>query len=308
LVLYWSFLESFTGELAGGGDPTAPVGDVNYSGDENPVTYSAANPMTHPDWYGYAKKLGASEWHKHYKGTVSIGGGPDERQNLTWRGRFANLGAKFYNFYSEGEDVLSIHRGGLKIFEDGYAAITDGGRNAWVLGEKLKGRMLMSNQGGSQYGGWSFNYDDEAYWRWAGPLLNREPILPYDDNGTPGANSIPWEQLKTRPFFDWGWASPLTEPEGSSWAAANRDQLLAQAIPAMTVAAGGPGGGKMIKNLLQKNVINMQGRFPNDWPEERKAKGDLRWKHSDLRNVSYLYIYKIFNGMLNPTEITEIQP
>ncbi len=282
-------LEAFAGDLEGGGDPSYIDGDTLYDPlDPSLALYSGVNPMIHPDWYGYAKKLGANEWHQHFKGEESIGGGPDQRQKLTFRNRFGNLsGRNFYNFYSSGEEVLGTHLGGLK-YEDAKALIGDGGRYSWTLQEKLKGRMWF-DVGGSDYGGWEFNSSSYAL----------------SDKAT--ANATPVDQIKVLPFFRLGEASEVAEPGGSSLVENPdyRDRLLADAIPATTLPAGGPGGMIFLtsRTLPKENVVNMQEKFTNDWPVERKAKGDLRWKHSDLRNVPYLYIYKIYNGMLKPTEI-----
>lgn len=79
-----------------------------------------------------------------------------------------------------------------------------------------------------------------------------------------------------------------------------RDKWLAEAFPALTGAAGGPEGMGLNGTLNPNNVQDMQMEFTNGWPQERIDKGDMRWKHSDLRNVSYLYLFKIFENMVNP--------
>jgi hypothetical protein len=84
-----------------------------------------------------------------------------------------------------------------------------------------------------------------------------------------------------------------------------RNEMLADEIPATTLPVGGPAGGSMIKKIVAENIIDMQKRFVTCWPEERLEKGDTSWKHSDLRNVPYLYIHKIFTGMLNPKELEQ---
>ena len=47
----------------------------------------------------------------------------------------------------------------------------------------------------------------------------------------------------------------------------------------------------------------MQNHTPNDWPEELKAEVDDGpkvnvWKHSDIKNVAYYYVYLLFNKLL----------
>jgi hypothetical protein len=290
-------LEAFTGELEGGGDPNYSGGDALYTGGDDPAVYTAANPMAHSDWYGYAKKLGASEWYKHFIEDVAVGGDKDQRQFLTFKNRFANLiGANFYNFFSSGEEVLDTHIGNPGLFD---IATNGPGRYAWALQEKLKGRMVNGMVLGSPYGGWEF-VDDYTITTSSGTITYLNKSIPKDK-----ANQLMPYDLKIRPFFNLGWASPLPEPGGSDWAEVNRDQLLAEAIPSMTLPAGGPGGSKMIKSLLTDNVIDMQSTFTNDWPEERTSSEMDGWRHSDLKNVAYLYIYNIFNKMLKPMESTQ---
>jgi hypothetical protein len=300
-------LEAFTGEIEGGGDPDCPGGprcpgtDVIYAGEDASSVSSAANPMINPKWYDYEKKLGSSEWYKHFDAELSIGGKPDARRSLTLRGRYADLnkiGATFYNFYSSGEEVLGTHYGDLAAFEDGSEFVVDGGRNAWTLQEKLKGRMWFG-LGSSNYGGWSF----------ASPyvVVTSTGTISYLNNAMPLAiaNQLTPTQLRTQPFFGLGQASPLSEPGGSEWAEIHRDQLLAEAIPSITLPSGGPGGKDMDIKLFDKNVFDMQDTFTSGWPQVRIDKGDTRWKHSDLRNVAYLYVYKIFKKMANSMGVTQ---
>jgi len=75
------------------------------------------------------------------------------------------------------------------------------------------------------------------------------------------------------------------------------DRLLADAIPALTLAAGkievsdiGP---------INEFNFNMQSTFKTAktagiyWPSARQDQPN--WRHSDLREVAYTYLYKIFN-------------
>jgi hypothetical protein len=292
-------LEAYTGDLVNGGDPEPSGVDEAYDPVASPdAVYSDANPMILPDWYNYAKKLGAAEWYQHFKGDTSIGGGEDQRSKLTFRDRFGSFsGATYYNFYSKGEEVLGIHRGGIKIAGDVKDLLMDGGRNAWALQEKAKG-FLSFNYGGSDYGGWAF----------ASPYVVTTPTgtISYSNNTTPlaTANLLAPDELKVQPFFKLGQASPLVGPDGSGWAEAHRIQLLAEAIPATTVAMGGAGGKTVNPEIIAtKRNLDMQNTFANGWPQERIDKGDMRWKHSDIRNVSYLYNYKIFEKLANPTGV-----
>ena len=280
-------LEAFTGELVGGGDPNYSGGDAVYSGGDDQVVFTAANPMSHPDWDGYAKKLSASEWYKHFTGEIAIDGGEDRRQYLTFRNRFKNLfGVNFYNLYSSGEEVLDTHTGNPDLFD---IATNGPGRFAWTLQEKLKGRMLNGMVLGSAYGGWEF-VDDYTITTSSGTITYLNKSMPRDK-----ANQLMPQELKIRPFFNLGWASPLSESGGSAWAGVNRDQLLAEAIPATTLPAGGPSGGVLAAKI---SSINMQDTFFNGWPIERGGISKIKWLHSDLREVSFLYIFGVFEHLL----------
>jgi hypothetical protein len=236
--------------------------------------FDVSNPMVHPNWYGYQKRLGASEWHTLFDDT-------DYRSSLTWRNRFASLPDEitYYNFYSSGEEVLDTHTGDPSLID----IVTDGvGRYAWALQEKLKGVMGTGLVLGSSYGGWGFNL--EYY------------VLPDKS----AANVLPTEGLKTIPFFRLGSATELAETSGSQYAHDNQTKLLAEAFPALTLPAGGWEGGRTAsdESFPKENVIDMQTAFTkSEWPDERGGNAKKKWLHSDLRNVAYTYIYKIFESM-----------
>ena len=209
-------------------------------------------------------------------------------------------GATYYNFYSTGEEVLDVHTGALKIYEDAKAMALDGGRFAWVLSEKEKGRMWI-NFGGSDYGGWGF-YEKYVIESPGSTTTYMNKTMPLSI-----ANQLTPAQLKVQPFFKLGRASSLVEPNGSSWADTNHAILISESVPATTVAAGGEGGVALKDSgrIKSTQVLDMQAVFKNGWPNERTNKGDVRWKHSDLRNVSYIYIYKIFSKMADPTGVLQ---
>lgn len=84
---------------------------------------------------------------------------------------------------------------------------------------------------------------------------------------------------------------------GTGWV---KDRFLAQIVPARTLPAGSNPVSKF--NDWNGN-IDMQARFKNGWPASR---GNLtNWKHGDVKNVAYPYIYQLFdfiveNGGLRP--------
>jgi hypothetical protein len=245
-----------------------------YMGDnQNPVEqFESSNPMVHPDWYGYQKRLGATEWYTLFDTY-------DDRNKLTWRNRFADLpnGINYFNYYSSGEEVLDTHLGDpglIDIVKDGQ------GRYAWALQEKLKGAMSTSWVLGSSYGGWELN---SGYYM----FLDKS-----------AANVLPADKLKTIPFFRLGSAAELAETNGSQYAHDNRPKLLAEAFPSLTLPAGGPDGMRLDNFAFGKiKALDMQSTFPNGWPKERENRDDYRWLHSDMRELSYVFISELFNDI-----------
>ena len=101
--------------------------------------------------------------------------------------------------------------------------------------------------------------------------------------------------LRTKPFFskDSDDAPLFTESNGSSHAAMNMERLLAGAFPARTAPAG-----KIDIGVNANKNYDMQAEFKTggQWPNERGNPAD--WRHSDIRDVSYPYIYGLFNKFI----------
>jgi hypothetical protein len=223
--------------------------------------------MIHPDWTDYSNRLWATEWHQLFEPG-------DGRRTLTWRGRFPNVVSKAYNFYSSGEEVLEQHTG--MPYE--LSSPWNKGQSAWCLQEKLKGRFEFFSWGGSTYGGWDFNRSH--YW-W-----------PSKYKGEAHTN-IPDEELLSQPFFDdGGFGEPLYHNSGSSYAFEYQPKLLAQMIPALSL----PVGANFVQaiGLNGNGNFNMDTGFKNGWGRYH-TRYQERWLHSDIRDMSYLYVYKVFD-------------
>ena len=263
---------------------------------------SATVPMIHSDWASdnYARRLWASSWY----GLFEAG---DARYLLTWSNRLANLPfTSIYNFYSSGEEVLRAHPGLTPNFV-GYVAGaivdliwhgTPAAAYVWALQEKEKGRMLGDAILGSSYGGWKFNDDSYGTYNF---LLNDWEHMP-----AATAALLPDSQLRTNAFFQVTSAffkidTNLFGPSGSAYAQANRNRLLARAIPALTLPIGA--NPVPVLNVLGQN-FDMQALYENGWPTERMQTSERdNWHHSDFREVAYTFTYKLFNQFVTLGEL-----
>jgi pimeloyl-ACP methyl ester carboxylesterase len=248
--------------------------------------------MIYPDWaaQSYDSHLWASDWYQLWPGN-------DARSTLTWNNRLSNFnGANVYNFYSSGEEVLRTWPGGsipstfLGIAVNQIIAYFQGqpGYYAWTWQEIMKGRMdstLNNSLLSSDHGGWRFN-------------------SAYSSLTVSQANALSGSELQTNAFFDFSAHSGFTADlalegsGGSAYAAANRNRILSDAIPAVTL----PVGANPVPHNVAAN-FDMQALYENGWPSGRPlrqvgqpAAGE--WHHSDIQVVAYLYTYQLFNQLV----------
>jgi hypothetical protein len=259
--------------------------------------------MIHPEWYLYTNRLYANEWFQLFPAN-------DARSTLSWSNRVANLPlTNIYNFYSSGEEVLRTHVGSppsipgfvigelLGAFDD-----VPMGTYTWAFQEKMKGRTQGNAVLGSNHGGWGFSTNPAYYTNFLyqdGWVTNRL--------GPAEVANVPAEQLRTNAFFQMTSSSfaadaALYGPSASAYAQANRERILSDAIPALTL----PVGANAVPTLsleqlgVERNFL-MPDLFKNGWPSERPASGTEagKWYHSDVREVAYTYIYKLFDEIVN---------
>jgi hypothetical protein len=246
--------------------------------------------MVYSTWRPYSPRLFASDWWQLFPSD-------DGRNKLTWNNRFGNLrNTDIYNFYSSGEEVLrrynvdppaGVLRGLVTELVENWAGHPYGSY-VWVWQEKGKGTSRLDNFIGSTHGGWKFSY----YWR--------------DPQGKPlspdAMNDIPNSRLQEQPFFSVGSSAngppdeDLLGDDGSAYAQANRNRILSDAIPALTL----PVGANWVKKFAPQNVddrnFDMQEEFENGWPSSRSTGVEAYyWHHSDFVYVAYPFTYKLFN-------------
>jgi len=83
---------------------------------------------------------------------------------------------------------------------------------------------------------------------------------------------------------------PLDVNTGSSTAAENFPYIMGFEIPALSFAAGST----RLKPFGAENSTDMN-TFTDIWPVDRS---DIAWRHSDYRDVAYLYTYDVYDNMV----------
>jgi pimeloyl-ACP methyl ester carboxylesterase len=218
-------------------------------------------------WGQYPEWLWCSEWHTNFPAG-------DGRRQMTWRDLFSAGAGNAYNFYSSGEDVLKAHP---HATDPGLWCYFSG-EYSWCLQEKRKGQNWISVIGGETYGGWGLN-------------------VYYIMNGTMPMDA---EETKSEPFFHTGRPEladlyvPLNTNQvdvGSQFAVNNLNFLLASFVPSRTLPMGANNVQALNSPTEIKNFNMQTPEFQTGWPGERD---DNDWLHSDLREVAYPFVRKLF--------------
>jgi hypothetical protein len=237
----------------------------------------------------------------------------------------------------DGTPTAAVVHNAFNLIAGG--GIASMGANAWVIQEKSKGDELnlWKIHAGCEYGGWGFNLDDpllnvdpvwyEPYIS-GGSVIGRRVKTP-DEIGSVSADLL--SQTRWTPLFKTGWgkwdgSNPTkivvdTSPSyytGPSWIfdlyardttgsdvaanSANRAQLLAEAIPALSL----PVGANLCTKILAAKQFNMPAQFANiiNWPRSVEKNGVPDWHHSDMDQVAYPFIYSFYNRLVLITNIT----
>jgi hypothetical protein len=259
----------------------------------------AYNPnMLYSTWNPYANRTFASDWWQLFTN--------DCRSTLTWSNRLGNLGSvDIYNFYSSGEEVLreydsdppsTVLSGVVTEFVNGWNGLPYG-TFAWAWQEKGKGNCHQDWFLGSSHGGWRFPVNEYG---------DPNPVPPST------ANSLPDSTLRQTPIFDFGSyfdsvSGPfpdltLTNTDGtaSTYAQANRDRILSDAIPALTLPVGANSVTRLDERAGGTRNFNMQTTFEADWPAERLLLPEgNNWHHSDFDYVAYPFTHRLFDTIVN---------
>jgi hypothetical protein len=225
---------------------------------------------------------------------------------LFWNNRLGNLGnVDVYNFYSSGEEVLRLTTAdpplstlnilGAQLINRfslfGLWPKVPFGTYSWYWQEKGKGTCNEDGLIGSSHGGWQIS---QAYYVGLGYMSESNAAL------------LPVTQLQTNSFFNFGSSilsvgapnadlALINPSQGNAYALANRNRILANAIPAMSMVAGANPIPKFSPpaSPSQKNIDMMT--LKNSWSPARTGGETGMWHHSDFVQMAYTFTYQLFD-------------
>ncbi|MBW7907964.1 MAG: hypothetical protein H3C50_03460 [Kiritimatiellae bacterium] len=222
------------------------------------------NHMLHEDWVGYNSNTWCSTWFDLFTS-------PDDRRELTWKNRFPATVSVACNFYSSGDEIFEVYTTGTpSAFSGGLWHLE---RYAWQKQEMFKGRTVLGVPvlGGTDWAGWGFS----------GEYTISE------------ANAATPDNLRTNAVFRQEPSSMFS----SNITAQTVNDIIAQGVPALSYAAG-----LNAVNLLNFFNYNAENNKPNGWGRNDPTYG-TRWKHSDLKNMAYLYTYDFFKQVVSQGDL-----
>ena len=70
---------------------------------------------------------------------------------------------------------------------------------------------------------------------------------------------------------------------------------LAKCVPAVSSAVGG--NIVAADNIFESHNLNGSG-YRNEWGREAERDGSQPWKHSDMKDMAYFYVYKLYDELV----------
>jgi len=295
---------------------------------------SESDGMTPAAWKAYDSKLYAANWFNLFDPVTDARGKLTWNNRFTRTdGGQKDASPVVYHFYSSTEDVLAEYTGDLPSTLSGVAVLSwDGiphGSFGWVWQEKGKGNRQNYGLGGpplthlgSYYAGWGFNLHDPLTSnlpKWYVPDPDRQRRVPKTQEEIGTVTNALLDGARYNPLFKTGWgrydgANPAQEVidtsiafnDGPSWVldlygatsgsavAADpikKNQLLAEAIPSLTWCMGS----HAVDRFEERNIPLPS--LTDHWPRDELS-GVPEWRHSDMREVAYLYQYRVFDMII----------
>jgi len=281
--------------------------------------------MYNADWRfpsGMDNQYKPSLWRsEHYR--LFSGDANDERRNLTWRNNFDRVrNDKTFIFYARTDEAfrpVDVSIQGIDSYQsannypDGrqnsspfialiknwYDGLSDPevlGTYAFSFNELLKGTEMTSLvvNTDSKFGGWGFNTNTiDGYHNYHCEETIEGKFCSFIKPDE--ANVLDLQSLKSRPLFnknpnDAALYSDVTVDK-SILPTFLRERLLANEIPALTFAAGHRGVSAVAKNVdIRERYLRSVVGAP--WPRPTST---YEWRHSDIFNVGYPYLYRLFD-------------
>jgi len=172
------------------------------------------------------------------------------------------------------------------------------GAYTWAWQEKTKGRCYQNWLLGSSHNGWGFNTVSEEYYCYTNGGDGGQELVhlsPAD------AALLTASQLETNAFFDMSYFTGLFATNGGSeYAQTYSNSIISSGIPAVTLPVGANHLDVLAPDGQPDRNFNMQTNFENGWPLVRMQipQETNNWHHSDVREVAYIYTYKLFNQIV----------
>jgi hypothetical protein len=179
------------------------------------------------------------------------------------------------------------------------------GQYAWVIQEKTKGKQIRVYPfivSGSKYMGWGFyNSSYDPYWSSANTTSPTPTSLAHAQSSPFFSNGYNNTTHSLQP----SWLNDLFDASlGSGAADDHRNQLLAQAIPALSKPIGSnsaskftPGGGAPDRNFNAPVLYADPGFWPRAIDTSTSPVTPV-WYHSDMHDVAYPYLYGFYDELM----------
>ncbi|MFO1521905.1 MAG: hypothetical protein U1G05_07660 [Kiritimatiellia bacterium] len=297
---------------------------------------SERRKMVHEDWkssdktqLAYAERAFAAKWYKLFEGTN------DPRGHIRWQDRFAQVSSstRCINLYSSQEEVLRSNLDALLgempqltkwlPLDPRAPDIISDREFIWVRQEMQKGKLHWL----SNLFGFTDALDDHAGWGSPGGGREHPSLQESIDLDDPQLVANPYFQqfndTDSKPAGMWvnvsNWIykpagadiaqhliAPPFAPDTPDTMIFRHAKLLAEAIPALSVPAGGhPVDWKKRDPNSDDTSIDLSSDpsisdVINRWPAGYGGRDEKanRWLHGDYKDVAYLYVKGLYDKIL----------
>ena len=234
-------------------------------------TNASANAKYVPEeWAAYDPLSWSACWHRWFRDDRS-----DSRGRMGWSGRFIGAlenASQVVNYYSTGDEVFfetDVVPGVLDGVPDSVASY------CWQKQETHKGRDIVA---GTTSGGWGFfSWDDIS----AGPVHY---------SAVEANRMVADAVIPDHPVF----ATYGTEMRNRNATDKDIDMALAKYVPALSSPMG---GNPVFEEESSRFDLN-SSLFRSSWGRVAENDGSIPWKHSDMKDMAYLFVYRLFKDLV----------